>query len=402
MSVIDINNVITSSTVLIVDDNPKNLQVLGAILMQKGIKVEFSVDGPSAMEWLLKKQFDLVLLDVMMPVMDGFEVCRWIKSNPETSDIPVIFITAKVDSASIIQGFETGGIDYISKPFLPSEMLARVKSQLNIQYSKKKLISFAREIEERNRNINDSITYARNIQKAVMHTSLTRVSSPVENFILYLPKDIVSGDFYWFHSFKGKLLVAIMDCTGHGVPGAFMSMLGIALLNEIVIHDGITSPECILDNLRDRLISSLGQNETNSNARIKDGMEGAIINYDIENKILRYAGSFNPLIHIRNNELAKVKADRIPVGLNDLRESFTLQTIKISDGDLIYLYTDGFLDQFGGPQKKKIMAVNFLKFLHSVHSQPMSSQRGSFIEFLSMWKNGFEQTDDILVLGMRF
>jgi phosphoserine phosphatase RsbU/P len=397
MNQIEGNN---STSVLVVDDNPKNLQVLGGLLKKEGMNVEFATNGNAALSWLNKKSFDLVLLDIMMPVMDGFEVCSIIKSNPLHYDIPIIFITAKTDTESIIQGFKFGGVDYITKPFIPDELIARVRSQVNIKKSKEKIVSYLNEIELKNRNIRDSIEYAQNIQKAVLNTSNTKIGSYPENFILYLPKDIVSGDFYWYYKTNDIFILAVMDCTGHGVPGAFMSILGTTLLNEIVLHENVLIPSEILERLRARLIETLGQNT--ESVTIKDGIEGAIISYNSIEGILNFSGSFNPLIHVHHNVIDKINADRIPIGFYERVNKFSLKTIKVEKDDIIYLFSDGYIDQFGGFEKRKIMAFRFIEILTRIYKLPMDRQKSELLDFITTWKGDMDQTDDILVVGLRF
>jgi phosphoserine phosphatase RsbU/P len=392
------NNI--STTILVVDDNVKNLQVLGGMLQKEGKEVEFALDGETALSWLDKRSFDLILLDIMMPGMDGFEVCSIIKKNPSISEIPIIFITAKTDSESIIKGFETGGVDYITKPFIPSELMARVRSQVHLKKSKEKIVSYLNEIELQNKNIRDSIEYARNIQRAVLNTSLSKIGSYPENFILYLPKDILSGDFYWYYKENDVFVLAVMDCTGHGVPGALMSILGMTLLNEIVVHDGIQRPDEILENLRIGLMNTLGQNQ--ELLKIKDGIEGVVISYDSVKNILSYSGAFNPLLHIHKNVMNKIPADRIPVGYYEKINKFSLKTIEIEKGDMIYLSSDGYIDQFGESEKRKIMSKNFMELLLTIHKIPMDSQKAKLHDYLNQWKGEMEQTDDILVIGLRF
>jgi CheY-like chemotaxis protein len=384
---------VTTTSVLIVDDNPKNLQVLGGLLQKEGINVEFALDGVNALGWLEKKNFDLILLDIMMPVMDGFEVCSRIKENPSVSDIPIIFITAKTDSESIVKGFELGGVDYITKPFITSELLARVNSHVQIKKSKDK-------IELQRRNINDSIKYARNIQKAVLNTSLSKIGSYPENFILYLPKDIVSGDFYWYYKEDNFFVLAVMDCTGHGVPGAFMSILGTTLLNEIVLHDGIVRPDEILEYLRSSLIDTLGQKQ--DMIHIKDGMEGAVITYNFGTAELNYSGAFSPLYHIHNHKINKLNGDRTSIGYFEKVIKFSMKTINIEKGDIIYLSSDGYIDQFGGNGGKKLMSCGFVPLLEKIHNFPMEKQKSELLDFCDLWKGDLEQTDDILVVGVRF
>jgi phosphoserine phosphatase RsbU/P len=392
------NNISTS--ILVVDDNAKNLQVLGGMLQKEGIEVEFALDGETALGWLGKKSFDLILLDIMMPGMDGFEVCSIIKNNPSISEIPIIFITAKTESESIIKGFETGGVDYITKPFIPSELMARVRSQVHLKKSKEKIISYLNEIELQNKNIRDSIEYARNIQRAVLNTSLSKMGPSPENFILYLPKDILSGDFYWYYKMNDTFILAVMDSTGHGVPGALMSILGMTLLNEIVVHDGILKANEILECLRTRLINTLGQNQ--EVGKIKDGIEGSIISYDSSKMILNYSGAFNPLLYVHDNVMQKINGDRVPIGYYEKVNSFTLKTINIEKGDIIYLFSDGYIDQFGGPEKRKVMTHRFMEILQKIHKLPMDEQKSELNDFVIQWRGDMEQTDDILVVGIRF
>jgi sigma-B regulation protein RsbU (phosphoserine phosphatase) len=397
MNHFEVNN---STSILVVDDNPKNLQVLGGLLQKERMDVEFALDGKTALSWLDKRSFDLVLLDIMMPGMDGFEVCSIIKENPVYKDVPVVFITAKTDSESIIKGFEIGGVDYITKPFIPSELIARVRTQVHIKKSKEKIISYLNEIELRNRNIRDSIEYAGNIQKAVLNTSLSKIGSYPESFILYLPKDILSGDFYWYYKMDDNFILAVMDCTGHGVPGALMSILGMTLLNEIVLHDRIFRSDKILENLRTKIINPLGQDQ--EKMRIKDGIEGAIIDFNQRTMKLNFSGAFNPLLYNHNHEMVVIRADRIPIGYYEKEQKFTLKTINIEKGDIIYLFSDGYIDQFGGSEKRKIMSKGLTDLLQKIHNLPMADQKTELFDFVSLWRGDMEQTDDILVVGIRF
>jgi Response regulator containing a CheY-like receiver domain and a GGDEF domain len=387
-------------SVLIVDDNVKNLQILGGFLQNEELIVEFAIDGMSALNWLAKKKFDLILLDIMMPGMDGYEVCSLIKKNPAISEIPIIFITAKTDSESIIKGFEAGAVDYITKPFIQSELLVRVKTQLNIKKANEQIDHYLKEIEQRNRNISDSIDYARYIQNAVISTSEKNLKFLPEYFILDLPKDVLSGDFYWLCEADNKLIIAIMDCTGHGVPGALMSILGITLLNETVLHDHIIQPDNILESLRYKIIQALGQKKGIGN--IKDGMEGSVICFDFGLKKLKYSGSFNPLLLMHKNEIFEIKADRIPIGFYEGTGKFTLHEIDIEKNDTIYLFSDGIIDQFGGPGNRRFMIKQLKELLLGNHNNTMIRLKEILAEELIRWKGDLVQTDDILVLGIRF
>jgi phosphoserine phosphatase RsbU/P len=390
-----------SQSVLIVDDNVKNLQVLGGFLQIEGLMVEFAMDGISALKWLDKKKFDLILLDIMMPGMDGYEVCSIIKKTKVICDIPIIFITAKTDSESIIKGFEYGAVDYITKPFIQSELLIRVRTQLSIRRSNKQIIDYLHTIEEKNKDINDSINYATFIQNAVLSTSQKFINHLPEHFILYLPKDVLSGDFYWVCKAENKIIMAVMDCTGHGIPGALMSIMGVTLLNEIVLHDNIMSPDKILESLRSKILDTLGQKVWNEYL-IKDGIEGLVICFDKGTNRLQYSGSFNPLIIIHNDEVSVIKADRIPIGYHDVKGNFTLHERDIEENDLIYMFSDGILDQFGGPMNKRFMIRYLKEILLENHDSDMMIQKKILNEKINAWQGDLVQTDDIMLIGIRF
>jgi|WetSurMetagenome_2_1015567.scaffolds.fasta_scaffold04522_3 phosphoserine phosphatase RsbU/P len=393
-------NISNLPSILIVDDNVKNLQILGSFLQKEEILVEFALDGISALDWLERKRFDLILLDIMMPGMDGFEVNSIIKKKYIDYEIPVIFITAKSDSESIVRAYEAGAVDYITKPFIQSELLARVLSQLNIKKTNEKNIRYLHEIEEQNRNINESIEYARYIQNAISSFSKNNLEYLPEHFILDLPKDVLSGDFYWLHKADNKFIIAVMDCTGHGIPGALMSIMGTSLLNETVIHNHIEQPDKILESIRSKIIYALGQEK--GTGYIKDGIEGTVLCFDFVSNKLMYSGSFNPLIFVHDDEIFELKTDRIPIGYYEKEGNFNLHHIDIEKNDIIYLFSDGMSDQFGGPKIKKFMLKKLKEVLKYNHNMPMALQKEILLDEFYRWKGDIIQTDDILILGIRF
>jgi phosphoserine phosphatase RsbU/P len=385
--------------ILIVDDNPKNLQVLGNYLQIEGYLVEFAMNGESALDWISRKEFDLILLDIMMPGMDGFEVCRIIKSGQVNQKTPVIFLTAKIDTESIVNAFDLGAVDYVIKPFNQKELIARVKTQIEIKRSRDEIAKNLEEIEYKNKLITYSIKYAQTIQTAVLKASQNGSDYFPEQFCLLLPKDIVSGDFYWFHRIENKLLVGVFDCTGHGIPGAFMSMLGVALLNETVIREKITEPHLILNRLREKIIKALGQKGMIS--EVKDGMDGSIISYDLSTKTLVYSGAFNPMYLIRDNKIIEFMGDRMTLSYQDNTPDFSRQEIKTKRKDLVYLFTDGFVDQFGGQEDKKFRRTRFKQVLLRNHKNPLPVQKEMLLDTYLKWKGKEEQVDDITVVGLR-
>ncbi len=389
----------TAPIILLVDDNPKNLQILGNYLRNEGFKAEFALDGNTALDWLGRREFDLILLDIMMPGMDGFEVCRIIKADPVKQEIPIIFLTAKVDTESIVNAFDLGAVDYVIKPFNQKELIARVKTQIEIKRSRDEIARNLEEIEYNNKLITYSIQYAHTIQAAVLKASQNGSDFFPEMFCLILPKDIVSGDFYWFHRIDNKLLVGVFDCTGHGIPGAFMSMLGVALLNETANRDRIVEPHLILNRLREKIIEALGQKGIIS--EVKDGMDGSIISYDLKSKTLVYSGAFNPMYLIRDNKIIEFKGDRMPLSYHDKISDFSCQEIKTRQDDLIYLFTDGYVDQFGGQEDKKFLRNQFKQVLLKIHKNPMEVQKEMLLDTYKIWKGSEDQVDDITVVGLK-
>ncbi len=385
--------------ILIVDDNPKNLQVLGNYLQLEGYLVEFAINGESALDWTDRKKFDLILLDIMMPVMDGFVVCEQIKKNLLNHETPVIFLTAKVDTESIVKAFDLGAVDYIIKPFNQKELIARVKTQIEIKRGRDEIAGNMQEIEFKNKLIEHSINYAHTIQTAVLKASQNGAEYFREQFCLILPKDIVSGDFYWFNKIGEKLYAGVFDCTGHGIPGAFMSILGVTLLNEIVTREKITEPNLILNRLRHKIIDALGQK--GAVMEVKDGMDGSIISYDLTTKILLYSGAFNPMYLVRDNNIIEFKGDRMPISFHDNISEFTYQEINTRPNDLVYLFTDGFIDQFGGENEKKFLRKQFKQELLKIHKNPMAVQKEMLLITYNNWRGNGDQIDDITVIGLK-
>jgi len=254
-------------------------------------------------------------------------------------------------------------------------------------------------IEQKNQSITDSIQYASRIQNAVLPPIDFINEWNIENFILYKPKDIVSGDFYWGMKKNENIIVAAADCTGHGVPGAFMSMLGYAFLDEIVNTKKIENAATILDLLRNEIIITLKQKGSAGEAR--DGMDISIVILDTNTGMIDFAGANNPLYLIRNGKLAKILGDRMPIGIHFTTITpFKNQTLKVFKGDRLYLFSDGYADQFGGPKGKKFMYKPFQDLLLRNYHKPMDGQKEILETTFKSWKGDREQVDDVLVIGM--
>lgn len=254
------------------------------------------------------------------------------------------------------------------------------------------------QIAYQKKHITDSIEYAKRIQRAIL-PSLELFSEKLDHFVLYKPRDIVSGDFYWVDEVDGKQVIITADCTGHGVPGAFMSMLGVSLLNEIVNNKGIHRPDLILNELRANIISSLKQYEGQSD--VKDGMDMTVCTISSDRKKLEFAGANNPLFLVRNGEIIQYKPDKMPVAIYDNLEAFSLQTIELEKGDTFYTFSDGYADQFGGPSQKKFLIKNFREVILQIQNLNMYDQAVKLNEVFESWRSEVDQVDDVTVIGVR-
>lgn len=255
-------------------------------------------------------------------------------------------------------------------------------------------------VEEKNKHITDSINYAQRIQNAILPENSYIQSLFDHHFIYYQPKEIVSGDFYWFGQKDDKVIFAAVDCTGHGVPGALMSMIGNTLLNEIVNGKGVTESDEILNHLRNDIIHALKQ--TDAPESQKDGMDIALCVLDKNRNILEFSGAHNSLYHFRKDVFTEFKADKQAIGYEKKeKQAFLKHKIEIQKGDILYLFTDGFVDQKGGSDKKKFYYKPFRELLASIKHEPMERQEEILRDTFNIWKDNLEQIDDVLVIGIR-
>jgi len=255
------------------------------------------------------------------------------------------------------------------------------------------------QIAYQKKHITDSIMYAKRIQTALI-PSLELFSDKLEHFVLYKPLAIVSGDFYWVSSRGNLQIIIAADCTGHGVPGAFMSMLGVSMLNEIVNGKNIVMPDQIIEELRTGIIKALKQ--VAEEESIKDGMDIAVCVVDFDKNILYYSGANNPLYLIRGGELIHYRADKMPVAIHYKMVPFTLQQIELQKGDAFYIFSDGYADQFGGPKQKKFMSMQLKETLISMAGKPMLEQGEKLNEIFEEWRGESSQVDDVTLIGVRF
>jgi serine phosphatase RsbU (regulator of sigma subunit) len=255
-------------------------------------------------------------------------------------------------------------------------------------------------ISNQNDLILDSIHYAKRIQTAILPPVQLLQEHLSDHFILFKPRDIVSGDYYWAREKDNKLLIAVADCTGHGVPGGFLSMLGISSMNEIVNRSTDLNPGKILEQLREVVIASMHQ--TGSRDEAQDGIEIALCVIDLKKLSMEYSGANRPLYLVRDGSVQHIRPDRMPIGIYEQDPlPFKKHNIKLKKGDSIYLFSDGYVDQLGGPLRKTFRAINFRKLLLEIQDQPMEKQKAILLENMALWQGEVEQIDDVLVMGIR-
>jgi len=269
------------------------------------------------------------------------------------------------------------------------------QQKAEVEQQKEVVESAHHELEEKNQEIMDSIVYAKRIQSAILPPAKLVKEYLQESFILYKPKDVVAGDFYWMHQQEGKVLFAAADCTGHGVPGAMVSVVCNNGLNRSVREYGLTIPGEILDKTREIVVNEFEKSEED----VKDGMDIALCS--IERMKLQYAGAYNPLWIIRNGEVLETKANKQPIGQFEKPVPYTTHSFDLEKGDAIYIFSDGYIDQFGGEKEKKFKAKAFRELLLSIQDKAMEEQKKSIEEAFETWKGELEQIDDVCVIGVR-
>ncbi len=255
-------------------------------------------------------------------------------------------------------------------------------------------------LEQKDKDMTDSLVYAQRIQEALFPSELYFRKHFSDAFIFFHPKDIVSGDFYWIGTKGEKVFVVAADCTGHGVPGALMSMIGLNIIEKTITEENIETPSKILGVLNKSLEQTFST-EKNIGTIIRDGMDVSLCVVDKARRKLEYAGAFLPLYHIRNNSLHEIKPDKIIIGMNPEGIEYNNHEIDLMEDDIFYLFSDGYADQFGGSENKKFMYRRFRYLLLTIHKFPVEDQKAILEENFRTWIGRNEQVDDIMVIGFK-
>ncbi len=375
-----------------------------------------ATSGRAGLEIMEQKNFQLVITDQQMPDMSGIEFLE--KILVLYPDCMRMIMTGMNDKETIIQAINKGNIyRYVCKPWSREDLKLMIDGAMevyNLKVQNRNLIKYmedaklnleqkvmerTRKIEQQRMNITDSIQYASRILKALLPQSEVLDKLMPSHFILNKPKDIVSGDYYWVANKSDSLIIAVADCTGHGVPGAFMSILGLNFLNEIVSNSDTLQANDILNKLREKTTKALGQ--TGQRDEAKEGMEMALCVVNFKRKMIQFSGAFRPMYLISEGELSVINGDRMPIGIyEEEKVSFSNKEVPFKKNDMIYLFTDGYVDQIGGLQRKTFKSVRFKKLLKEISHRPMKEQRSILKEEHEIWRAGQEQIDDILILGV--
>jgi serine phosphatase RsbU (regulator of sigma subunit) len=403
-------------SILYVDDEVDNLTVFKSTFRRE-YNIHLAESGAEGMEILKNNDIQLIITDQRMPNMTGIQFLESV--IPNHPDCIRMILTGFSDMEAIIEAINKGRVyRYITKPWNKEELRQTINNaietfelkqknknlvgelQKSNELLEQKVIERTQKIEAQKNEITDSIRYAKRIQNALFPPCEMISDSLNDFFILNKPRDIVSGDFYWMAEKEDKVVVAVADCTGHGVPGAFMSMLGIAFLNEIVNKTVTLRANEILNQLRGNVIRSLHQTGKDNEAR--DGIEISLCIIDFKQGKIQYSGAFNPLYIIRNKEIIELKGDKMPIGIyNDEEESFTNQKLKLQKGDTLYMFSDGYVDQIGGPRRKTFRSKYFKELLLANSEKKMADQYKILEQTIDEWQGEIEQIDDILVMGIK-
>jgi len=389
------------SKILIIDDERTVIQQVDSLLESFGYQSDFIPKADYMLKKLENATFDLILMDINMPGIDGLTALKNLKSHTAYHSIPVIMMTADTNEKTLESCFLSGAADFITKPIQELVLKARVKSVIEKQ-------QYTQEIENQQKKIMDSIFYARTIQEAMLPSREIISNKFAEHFVMFKPRDIVSGDFYWFKQINNLIYVIAADCTGHGVPGAFMSMLGISQLNEIINNTEIKQPNEILNELRVRIKKLLHQDQ--QKRKKLDGMDLALCVIDTATQTLNYSGAYSPLYLYRKNEsnntyeLLETKADKMPIGVHpNEHKYFTNHEISIQKSDTIYIFSDGYVSQFNNNSvnSTKFKTWRLKELLANIQEKNMNEQLNILEQTFESWKGEQAQIDDLLIIGIR-
>jgi phosphoserine phosphatase RsbU/P len=392
--------------ILLLEDSEADADLLIRHLRKEKINFDYIrvLDKEAFLVQLLAFKPDLIIADYTLPQFNGIEAFRLMKE--ENLLLPFILVTGSISEKLIHQLIKEGIDDYLLKDNLlrlPNAIMNIVhKKQLETEKKiteelNKLLVLSNNKLEEVYRDIKSSIDYAKRIQEDMLPELHFLKRANIQHMLIYQPKDVLSGDFYWTEQKENKLFIAVADCTGHGVPGALLSMSGHNIINEIVNMDNISNPAEILNHLNERFRKMLKQDTTSTH----DGMDIGFCVIDIQTKKVEYAGAKIPLYYINGDGLEKIIPDSVSIGgVENNKVQFHTCTIQLRKGDRLFMFSDGITDQFDFSNRAKITRKRFERILRTFYFSQITSVKQEILNFFNTWKGETEQTDDILILGM--
>ncbi|MDA3954984.1 MAG: SpoIIE family protein phosphatase [Bacteroidales bacterium] len=405
---------------LIIKNNNTDIQKISECLNSHFSEIEiFSTSNDSNLLNKVKSVIpDIIIFDIDQAKDQIGENLSVIVQILRIKPFPIIVLSSTNDYKRVLK---SGAINFIQKPYSEITLVSNFKTAINLIEILKSISIKEKVIEEKNQKIqmqikNENIQreiiikknkeimadirYASRIQQAIFPSANLINELFHEYFILHQPKSHVSGDFYWISHKNNIKIIVVGDCTGHGISGGLMHMLGSAYLNEIIANGNFKTASDILEQLRDQIMRSL--NQTGEMGETQDGLDIALCIVDDENKTLQFSGANNPLYLIRNKELIEIKGDRMPVGIHiNFNKPFTNHILDFHSNDQFYLFSDGYADQFGGPRGKKFRYKQFKELVQSVSHEPMNIQKEILTNIQDKWRGSLEQIDDILVFGLK-
>ena len=396
--------------VMIVDDTETNIDILVDTLGDQ-YDVRVAMDGETALEDIEEEKPDLILLDIMMPGMDGYQVCEKLKSNPETRNIPIIFLTAMSEVQDEARGLALGAVDYVTKPFSPGLVKARVKNQIELKKNRDHLESVVSQLREAYDVISDSIQYASRIQRSTLPSPEQIKEAVSDYFVLWEPRDVVGGDIYWYKRWNEGHILILTDCTGHGVPGAFMSLIGNGALEQALSEVSEGDLSTLLQTLHRMVQNGLNQDHAQSPdqdqvqkaSQSNDGFECGACYISGDKQTMCFAGAGFPLFILDGNDVTIVKGDRKSIGYRNIPQdiTFTTHSIALSPHATYYMTSDGVLDQVGGEKRRCFGKKRFKALLLAIKELPLSQQELEISNAVKVYQGKERRRDDVSVIGFR-
>ena len=390
-------------SILIVDGDGRASSAMKTIYNSEVYKIHRAESVTEALEVMTKIKFTYVLMNLKL------------KDDPITSDVLKLARRSTVTSVQFLndhmidqhlgrtpEGVFKGLKNEFKK--LDAESFNELFAEkVKLESEKRKLLNRNKDLMDKYVDLIDSIRYASGLQRSLMPSEEQMHELFPECFVYYQPRDIVSGDFYWMKKVNGKIFFAVADCSGHGVPGAMMTMLGTSILNQLIVEQRIAETGTIMRCLNRNIIELFGKKHESLNLQRTDGMDITVCSYDPDKNILSYSSAKRPFIIIRDGKLSAIKGEVMNIGdSNNIEHIFTSNKIAIEPNDILYLYSDGYSDQFGGPDDKKFSNKSLRNLLLHMHGFPMHEQDQILREIMERWRGDHQRTDDQVVVGIKF